>query len=134
MDKKNVLKGALLSLFTIILFLPPAVHAMARRPKTFQIDLKVDFGPAGKAGFEDPKFWVEKNTTAKEAVSQVFPVLSGKSCCSLREVIEIGGVRVDPLKNRWWICELNGSRKFSPAKKKLKSGDRVEWKYIQNQQ
>ena len=121
-------------LLAVIYFSTPPVQAMGRRHKTFQINLKVDFGPAGKPAFKDPQFWVEEGTTAKEVVSQVFPVLSGRSCCSLREVIEIGGVKVDPLKNRWWVCELNGSRKFSPQKKKLKSGDRLEWKYIQNRQ
>ncbi len=110
-------------------------YAMGRRPKkTFPIHLKVDFGPAGKPGFDDPNFLVEKGTTPKEAVSQVFPILSGKSCCSLRDLLEIGGVRIDPLKNRWWICTLNGSRKFSPKTKKLKWGDCLEWAYIQNTQ
>lgn len=111
------------------------VHAMGRRPKkVFPIYMKVDFGPAGKPGFEDPNFLVEKGTTPKEAVSQVFPILSGKSCCSLRDLLEIGGVRIEPLKNRWWTCTLNGSRKFSPKTKKLKRGDRLEWAYIQNKQ
>lgn len=110
-------------------------HAMGRRPKEiFPIHLTVDFGPAGKPRFDDPNFLVEKGTTPKEAVSQVFPVLSGKSCCSLRDLLEIGGVRIDPLKNRWWTCTLNGSRKFSPKTKKLKRGDRLEWAYIQNTQ
>ena len=99
------------------------------RPKTFPIQMKVDFGPAGKTAYDD-KIYVEKGTTPKEAVSQVFPVLSGKSCCSFREVIEIGGVRVDPSKKLWWICKLNSSKNVSPQKKKLKAGDIVEWKYI----
>ena len=116
---------------------------MAHKPKIFGINLKVDFGPAtdpssgrpaGKPAFEDTHFQIEKDTTAKEAVSQVYPVLSGKGCCSLREVIAIDGVSIDPMKNRWWVCELNGARKFSPQKKKLKSGDVVAWKYIQNAQ
>lgn len=100
-------------------------------PKTFPIQMKVDFGPAGKPVHEE-KLYVEKGTTPKEAVSQVFPVLSGKACCSFREVIEIGGVRVDPEKKLWWICKLNGSKNVSPQKKKLKTGDIVEWKYIQD--
>ena len=103
-------------------------------PPSFPIQMKVDFGPAGKPGFDDKKFQVEKNTAAKEAVSQVYPVLSGRSCCSLRDVLAIDGVKIDPLKNRWWVCELNGSRRFSPHKKKLEPGDRVEWKYIQDEQ
>ncbi len=109
-------------------------YAMGRKPKEFTVEMKVDFGPAGKPGFEDKEFLVENGTTPKEAVSQVFPVLSGRGCCSLREVIAIDGVQIDPLKNSWWVSELNGTRKFSPQKKKLQPGDRVEWKYIQNNQ
>lgn len=130
--KKNVF------VFTVIaaaIFLDfNTAQAMSRKPKEFTIELKVDFGPAGKPGFEDKRFLVENGTTPKEAVSQVFPVLSGRGCCSLREVIAIDGVQIDPLKNRWWVSELNGTRKFSPQKKKLEPGDRVEWKYIQNAQ
>lgn len=110
------------------------VYAMGRKPKEFTIHLKVDFGPAGKPGFEDKNFLIEDDTTPKEAVSQVFPVLSGRGCCSLRELIGIDGVEIDPMKNRWWVSELNGTRKFSPQKKKLKPGDFVEWKYIQDGQ
>ncbi len=102
-----------------------------QKPKTFSIQMKVDFGPAGKPAY-DEKLSVEKGTTPKEAVSQVFPVLSGKSCCSLREVIEINGVRVNPAKKLWWICKVNGSKNVSPQKKKLKPGNLVEWKYIQD--
>ena len=109
------------------------LHAMARKPKEFPIFMKVDFGPAGKPGHEE-KLYVEKGTTPKEAVSQVFPILSGKTCCSPREIMGIDGVNVDPVKNRWWTCMLNDSKKVSPAKKKLKSGDRVEWKYVEESQ
>lgn len=109
-------------------------QAMGRKPKEFPIILRVDFGPEDKPAFEDKNFYIERGTTPKEAVSQVFPVLSGRSCCSLREVIAIDGIAVDPLKNKWWVCELNGSRKFSPHKKTLKPGDAVTWKYIQNTQ
>ncbi len=102
----------------------------SRSHKPFPIQMKVDFGPAGKPA-HDETLYVEKGTTPKEAVSQVFPVLSGKACCSLREVIEIGGVRVDPAKELWWICKVNGSKNISPQKKKLKPDDVVEWNYIQ---
>ena len=122
-------------LFLLVLILAAAPsYAMGRRPKKiFQIDMKVDFGPAGKSVHEE-KIYVEKGTTPKEAVSQVFPILSGKTCCSFREIMEIDGVRVDPAKNRWWTCILNGSKKVSPRKKKLKPGDNLEWKYVQDEQ
>ncbi len=95
--------------------------------------MKVDFGPAGKPGYDD-MIDVEKGTTPKEAVSQVFPVLSGKACCSFREVIEIGDVGINPAKNLWWICKVNGSKKISPHRQKLKAGDVVEWQFIQDAQ
>ncbi len=125
---RNLVLAALFS----ILFSADAA-AMARKPRTFPIHIKVDFGPAGKPLHEE-KLYVEKGTTPKEAVSQVFPVLSGKACCSPRELIAIDGVKIDPAKNRWWTCVLNGSKKFSPQKKKLKSGDRLEWKYVEEAQ
>lgn len=103
------------------------------QPKTFAIHMKVDFGPAGKPTY-DKLLFIEKGTTAKEAVSQVFPVLSGKACCSLKDLAGIDGVNMDPATNRWWMCYLNGSNKFSPYKKKLKKGDRVEWRYYENAQ
>ena len=134
-NDRSKFKYFLLAAAAVVFFVGlDSAHAMGKKPQVFEITLKVDFGPAGKPGFEDKKFQVEKGTTPKEAVSQVYPVLSGKSCCSLREVLGIDGVSIDPMKNRWWVCELNGSRKFSPHQKKLQPGDRVEWKYIQNVQ
>ena len=130
-DRISIFSGLFLLL---VLFAAANAHAMARTPKVFPIELKVDFGPAGKPVYEEKNFQIERDTTAKEAVSQVFPILSGRGCCSLREVIAIDGVKIDPAKNRWWTCSLNGSRKFSPQKKKLKPGDRIEWKYIQDSQ
>lgn len=95
----------------------------------YPVHLKVDFGVAGKEGFDDEIF-VEKNMTAVETVAQVYPVLLGKACCSLKEIMEIGGTRIDPLKNHWWEAYLNGSKKFSPRKYHLKKGDSIEWKYV----
>lgn len=125
--------GRLLIFLTLTTFLSPSIYAMGRKPKPFQIEVKVDFGPAGKPAHSE-KIYVEKGTTPKEAVSQIFPVLSGKTCCSFREIMEIGGVRVDPAKNQWWTCAVNGSKKVSPQKKKLKKGDVVEWIYAQDAQ
>lgn len=128
------MKNRILALLVTMTMLASPAYAMGRKPKVITIDLKVDFGPANKDGFEDKAFEVEKGTTPKEAVSQIYPVLSGKTCCSLREIMAIDGISVDPMKNRWWVCELNGTRKFSPHKKKLNSGDVVVWKYIQDGQ
>lgn len=122
-----------LFLFISVLWFSRSAFAIGGKSKPFQIEVKVDFGPAGKASHSE-KIYVEKGTTPKEAVSQVFPILSGKSCCSFREILEIGGVRVNPAKNRWWTCKVNGSKKVSPQKKKLKQGDVVEWIYVQDEQ
>ncbi len=130
-------KAALLFLIAALclsIFPSEKVSAMGRRPKLFTVTMKVDFGPAGKPAFVDEKFYVEKGTTPKEAVSQVYPILSGRVCCSLHDLLSIDGVKIDPAKNRWWVCELNGSRKFSPHERKLKPGDVVVWKYIQDGQ
>ena len=119
--------------FMTVLFPATDASAMGRKHKSFPIQIKVDFGPAGKPTHEE-KIYVEKGTTPKEAVSQVFPVLSGKTCCSFREIMAIDGVKVDPAKNRWWTCSVNGSKKISPQKKELKPGDRLEWKFSEEEQ
>ena len=95
--------------------------------------LVVDFGSAGKQGY-DSTLLAEKEMNAIEAVGQVYPILYGMACCSMREIVEINGVRIDPAENRWWKATLNGSTKFSPRKKKLKRGDRLEWHYIEETQ
>ena len=122
-----------ISLFMAASFFTGNAEAMGRKPKPFQIEVAVDFGPAGKPAHTET-IYVEKNTTPKEAVSQIFPILSGKTCCSFREIMAIDGVKVDPAKNRWWTCAVNGSKKVSPQKKKLKAGDKVEWKYSADEQ
>jgi hypothetical protein len=46
-------------------------------------------------------------------------------------VEEIGGVRSDPVKDRWWYFEVNGYRSNVAAERYLvKSGDRIEWLYL----
>lgn len=122
-----------LSVILLSSVLSAPAEAMSRKPETFPVEMKVDFGPAQKAGFSETLI-VEKGTTPKEAVSQVFPVLSGMACCSLREVLEIGGVKIDPARNRWWVCRLNGSSNVKPYKTRLKPGDVVEWVYVEEAQ
>lgn len=135
MSKKTgfLLGQGLVILLIAVFYFSHSAFTIGGKPKPFQIEVKVDFGPAGKSVHTE-KIYVEKGTTPKEAVSQVFPILSGKTCCSFREIMEIGGVRVDPAKNRWWTCKVNGSKKVSPQKKKLKQGDIVEWVYVQGEQ
>lgn len=133
---RTLVRYAVCALFLLGVFVP-SVFAMGRKPaelepynpKKFEIVLKVDFGPAGKPFYEG-KVTVEEDTTAKEALSQVFAIRTGTVCCSLRDVSEVDGVEVVPEKNWWWICLRNGSKNFSPRRDKLKEGDVIEWKYI----
>lgn len=104
------------------------------KPKLFDVLLKVDFGPMARP-IHEGTLEVEEGTTANEAVSRVFPIRSGMSCCSFRELIEIDGVAIDPAKNRWWTCSISGSRKgVTPHRTKLKAGDVVEWKFVEQSQ
>jgi hypothetical protein len=107
----------------------------SQKPKLFDVILKIDFGLAGKP-IHEGKLEVEEGTTPNEVVSRVFPIRSGMSCCSLRELIEIDGVAIDPAKNRWWICSINGTKKMAgpPHRTQLKVGDVVEWKFIEDSQ
>lgn len=59
----------ILIFLTLTLGLSPSLHAMGRKPKPFQVEVKVDFGPANKPAHAE-KIYVEKRTTPKEAVSQ----------------------------------------------------------------
>ena len=98
-------------------------------PGKFPIELRVDFGPAGKPALTRT-LEVDRNTTPKEAVSLVFPVMSGKVCSSIHDLLEIDGVRPDAAKKFWWICTVNGSRHVSPYRTHLKRGDLLEWRYL----
>jgi hypothetical protein len=73
---------------------------------------------------------VDRKPTPKEAVSLVFPVMSGKVCSSIHDLLEIDGVRPDATKNYWWILTVNGSRRVSPYRTRLERGDVVEWRYL----
>lgn len=134
MNFKHLRNAAAIFLFVLLAF-PISGFAMGKKPKheSFKVHLTVDFGPAGKPTFSK-EMEVEKDSTPKDVVSQAFPIMSGKTCCSFREIKTIDGVKVDPAKNWWWTCLLNGSKKVSPARTKLKPGDRVEWKYIEESQ
>jgi len=46
-------------------------------------------------------------------------------------VEEIGGVRSDPLENRWWYFEVNGYRSNVAAERYLvQRGDKLQWLYL----
>lgn len=123
------MKRLLLAFLCIAVLCAPAV-AQPAKPKTIPVELRVDFGPAGKEGRVE-KLEVTKGSTPKDAVSMVFPVMTGYACCDTREVIAVDGTIINPAENLWWVCEVNGDRrKVSPHKTKLKAGDRVEWKFV----
>lgn len=137
LSKRGSRRVAIIILFAAIVVLAgyfKSKDSLGYKPKLFDVVLKVDFGPAEKPSYEGT-LEVEEGSTANEAVSRIFPIRSGVSCCSLRELIEIDGVSIDPDKNRWWICRLNNSKKgFTPHRTKLRPGDIVEWKFIENVQ
>ncbi len=111
----------------------PAAHAAAK-PKTLPVELRVDFGPAGKPPRAE-KLEVTRGSTPKDAVSMVFAVMSGYACCDTRDVIGIDGTIINPAENLWWVCEVNGDRrKVSPQKTKLKAGDVIQWAYVADAQ
>jgi hypothetical protein len=101
-----------------------------KSPRTFRIHVRVDFGPVKRPAARRTLV-VERGITPKDAVSIVFPIQSGKSCCSMREVKSIAGVASNANKKRWWKCFVNGKGKtVSPHRTRLKPKDVVEWKYI----
>ncbi|MBI3615906.1 MAG: DUF4430 domain-containing protein [Candidatus Omnitrophica bacterium] len=101
--------------------------------KAFDVTLEVDFGPAQKPSLRRT-LQVERGATPEGLVAKVFPSQRGAVCCDPREVATIDGVAADPAANRWWTVSLNGSKKVSPYKTKLKSGDVVRWEYRQSVQ
>lgn len=101
--------------------------------KTFEATLEVDFGPAQKPAVRRV-FQVEPGATPKTLTALAFPVEEGSVCCDPREVSVIDGVAADPAANRWWTVAINGSKKVSPYKTKLKPGDVVRWEYKQYEQ
>ena len=113
-----------------------AMAGCAKAPlvrETFETTLEVDFGPAGKPPVHRT-FQVERGATPKTLTAMAFPVEEGSVCCDPREVSVIDGVAADPAASRWWTVAINGSKKVSPYKTKLKPGDVVRWEYRQYEQ
>ncbi|MBI3332616.1 MAG: DUF4430 domain-containing protein [Candidatus Omnitrophica bacterium] len=106
------------------------IGCAAARPKGFEATLEVDFGPAGKPPVHRT-VQVERGATPEILTGQVFPVERGAVCCDARETAAIDGVTADPAANRWWTVSVNGSKKVSPFRTRLKPGDVVRWEYRQ---
>ena len=123
---------------------------MSSPRQPFSVTVEADFGPTDKpaeahqrlgtssaAGTVPPRspvrqtVQVEPGATPQDATAQVFPLEKGSVCCDPREVATIDGVASDPAANRWWTVSINGSRKVSPYKSRLKPGDVVRWEYRQ---
>ena len=103
---------------------------MGKRAEPFDVTLEVDFGPANKPAVRQV-VQVKRGATPQDATAKVFPVEKGSVCCDPRETSAIGGVVADPATNKWWTVAINGSKKVSPYKTKLKSRDVVRWEYKQ---
>lgn len=98
--------------------------------KPFDVTVEVDFGPAGKPAVRQT-VQVAPGATPQDATAKVFPLETGSVCCDSRETAAIGGVAADPATNRWWTVSVNGSKKVSPYKTRLRPGDLVRWEYRQ---
>lgn len=116
----------------LALVMPMASHAELER-KLIPVEVRVDFGPAGESARE-ARLMVDPGSTPKDVASLLFPIESSAVCCDTRELSAINGVRADPAKNRWWTCSVNGSRHVSPFKRRLRSGDRIVWTYVEQPQ
>ena len=103
------------------------------RPAPFDVTMEVDFGPSGRAPIRRT-VPVERGATPEAALAKVCSVETGAVCCDSRETAGIDGVLADPAANRWWTVSLNGSKKVSPFKTRLKAGDVVRWEYRQYDQ
>ena len=116
----------------VILCVALAGCATAAR-KPFNVTLEADFGPANRPPVRQV-VQVEEGATSQEATAKVFPVEKGSVCCDPRETAAINGVAADPALNKWWTISINGSKKVSPYKTRLRPGDVVRWEYRQNAQ
>jgi len=102
--------------------------------KQVPIQVSIDFGPAGKPAVEKQVI-IREGATPRQVLEQMFPVEKGAACCHPEEVKGIDGVRIDPMQNRWWKLEINGTTKTaSPYKSHLKAGDRMRWIYFEEKQ
>ena len=102
--------------------------------KMVSLTVRVDFGPAEMPTIEK-EIMIPEGATPKEALKRVCPIEAGAACCHPAEVKGINGISMDPMRNRWWILKINGSKKnASPHKSHLKAGDRMEWIYLEDKQ
>ena len=114
--------------FSVFLLLALAGCTTAAKSKSFDVMVEADFGSAGKPPVRQVVS-VQPGATPQDATAKLFPVEKGAVCCDPRETASIDGVATDPGTNRWWTVSVNGSKKISPYKSRLKPGDVVRWEY-----
>lgn len=112
----------------LVMGLLAAGCATAQTARTFDVTVEADFGPAGKPPVRQV-VQVAPGATPQDATARVFPVEKGSVCCDPRETASIDGVAADPAANRWWTVSVNGSKRVSPYKTRLRAGDVVRWEY-----
>ena len=105
--------------------------ATAREP--FDVTLEVEYGPAGRPALQRT-VQVMPGATPEQVLAQASAVEKGSVCCDPRETAAIDGVAADPATNRWWTVSVNGSKKVSPYRTRVKPGDVVRWEYRQYEQ
>lgn len=109
---------------------PGCATPRAAIPATFDVTLEVDFGPANRPPIRQT-VTVARGATSDDLVAKVCTLQKGGVCCDIRETAGIDGVMADPMTNRWWTVSINGSKKVSPYRTRLKPGDLVRWEYRQ---
>lgn len=127
---KGICRGWLL--FLLCLAVAGCARGLVRR-EPFEVTLEVDFGPAGKPPIREG-VEVEPGATSDDLLARVVPLQKGAVCCDSKETAAIDGVAADPATNRWWTLAINGSKKVSPYRTRLKADDVVRWEYRQYDQ
>lgn len=122
-----------LKVFLLLSLLGTGCATAGVSSKPFDVTLEVDFGPANRPLVRQV-VQVEPGATPELLTAKVFPVQKGSVCCDPRETAAINGVAADPAANRWWTISINGSKKVSPYRTRLKVGDVVRWEYRQSEQ
>jgi uncharacterized protein DUF4430 len=95
-----------------------------------EVTVTIDFGPAGKQGFEK-MVTVSEKSTVLDALSISVPVVTSHRYGMDHFVEEIDGIKNEFAHDRGWHFEVNGYRSNVPAERYLvKNGDWIKWSYL----
>jgi len=95
-----------------------------------RITVTIDFGPAGKPGFETMVTVPEKSTVL-ESLSMCVSVGTSPRYGMEHFVEAIDGIANDLVGDRGWRFEVNGRGSNVPAERYLvKNGDWIKWRYF----